>query len=215
LLGKEEIGMPKLDVYNMDGTTIGEIELNEDIFGIEPNEAVVHEAVVMQLAGMRQGTHSTKTRAEVSGGGRKPWRQKGTGRARAGTNRSPLWRKGGIVFGPKPRDYSYSIPKKKRRLAIKSVLSDKVNCGNLIILDQLAFAEPKTKNMVKVLENLKIESKAAVVTLNNGEFVEQSARNIPGIKPLSADGINVYDLLNHEKLILTKDAVARIEEVWG
>jgi len=207
--------MPKLDVYNMDGTTIGEIELNEDIFGIEPNEAVVHEAVVMQLAGMRQGTHSTKTRAEVSGGGRKPWRQKGTGRARAGTNRSPLWRKGGIVFGPKPRDYSYSIPKKKRRLAIKSVLSDKVNCGNLIILDQLAFAEPKTKNMVKVLENLKIESKAAVVTLNNGEFVEQSARNIPGIKPLSADGINVYDLLNHEKLILTKDAVARIEEVWG
>ena len=207
--------MPKLAVYNMDGTTIGEIELNEDIFGIEPNEAVVHEAVVMQLAGMRQGTHSTKTRAEVSGGGRKPWRQKGTGRARAGTNRSPLWRKGGIVFGPKPRDYSYSIPKKKRRLAIKSVLSDKVNCGNLIILDQLAFAEPKTKNMVKVLENLKIESKAAVVTLNNGEFVEQSARNIPGIKPLSADGINVYDLLNHEKLILTKDAVARIEEVWG
>lgn len=207
--------MPKLDVYNMDGTTIGEIELNEDIFGIEPNEAVVHEAVVMQLAGMRQGTHSTKTRAEVSGGGRKPWRQKGTGRARAGTNRSPLWRKGGIVFGPKPRDYSYSIPKKKRRLAIKSVLSDKVNGGNLIILDQLAFAEPKTKNMVKVLENLKIESKAAVVTLNNGEFVEQSARNIPGIKPLSADGINVYDLLNHEKLILTKDAVARIEEVWG
>lgn len=207
--------MPKLAVYNMDGTTIGEIELNEDIFGIEPNEAVVHEAVVMQLAGMRQGTHSTKTRAEVSGGGRKPWRQKGTGRARAGTNRSPLWRKGGIVFGPKPRDYSYSIPKKKRRLAIKSVLSDKVNGGNLIILDQLAFAEPKTKNMVKVLENLKIESKAAVVTLNNGEFVEQSARNIPGIKPLSADGINVYDLLNHEKLILTKDAVARIEEVWG
>ncbi|MHB8089956.1 MAG: 50S ribosomal protein L4 [Anaerolineaceae bacterium] len=207
--------MPKLALYNMDGATIGEIELNDDIFGIEPNEAVVHEAVVMQLASLRRGTHSTKTRAEVSGGGRKPWKQKGTGRARAGTNRSPLWRKGGIVFGPKPRDYSYSIPRKKRRLAIKSVLSDKVIGGNIIIIDQLVFAQPKTKDMVKVLDNFKIDSKATVVTLNNDNFVDESARNIPGIKPLSAEGINVYDLLNHEKLIITKDAVARIEEVWG
>lgn len=207
--------MPKLALYNMDGATVGEIELNEDIFGIEPNEAVVHEAVVMQLASLRRGTHFTKTRAEVSGGGRKPWRQKGTGRARAGTTRSPLWRKGGIVFGPKPRDYSYSIPKKKRRLAIKSVLSAKVNGGDLIILDQLAFDQPKTKDMVKVLNNLKVESKAMVVTVNNDNFVQESARNIPGIKPLPADGINVYDLLKHDKLILTKDAVARIEEVWG
>lgn len=207
--------MPKLALYNMDGVTVGEIELNEDIFGIEPNEAVVHEAVVMQLASLRRGTHFTKTRAEVRGGGRKPWKQKGTGRARAGTTRSPLWRKGGIVFGPKPRDYSYSIPRKKRRLAIKSVLSAKASVGDIIILDQLAFAQPKTKDMIKVLNNLKVESKAAVVTVNNDNYVQESARNIPGIKPLPADGINVYDLLNHDKLILTKDAVARIEEVWG
>lgn len=207
--------MPKVAVYNMDGAAVGEIELNETIFGIEPNEAVVHEAVVMQLASLRRGTHSVKTRAEVRGGGRKPWRQKGTGRARAGTTRSPLWRKGGIVFGPKPRDYSYSIPKKKRRLAIKSVLSSKVNEGDLIILESLAFEQPKTKDMVKVLENLKIETKAAVVTADKADNVKESARNIPGIKPLIADGINVYDLLNHNKLILTKDAVARIEEVWG
>ncbi|MDX9871782.1 MAG: 50S ribosomal protein L4, partial [Clostridia bacterium] len=186
--------MPKVTVYNMDGATVGEIELNESIFGIEPNEAVVHEAVVMQLASLRRGTHSVKTRAEVRGGGRKPWRQKGTGRARAGTIRSPLWRKGGIVFGPKPRDYSYSIPKKKRRLAIKSVLSAKVNGGDLIILDALAFDQPKTKDMVKVLENLKIETKAAVVTAEKTDNVKESARNIPGIKPLIADGINVYDL---------------------
>lgn len=207
--------MPKLALYNMDGATVGEIELNEDIFGIEPNEAVVHEAVVMQLASLRRGTHFTKTRAEVRGGGRKPWKQKGTGRARAGTTRSPLWRKGGIVFGPKPRDYSYSIPRKKRRLAIKSILSAKASVGDIIILDQLTFAQPKTKDMIKVLNNLKVESKAAVVTVNNENFVQESARNIPGIKPLPADGINVYDLLNHDKLILTKDAVARIEEVWG
>jgi large subunit ribosomal protein L4 len=215
LLGKEEIEMPKLALYNMDGVTVGEIELNEEIFGIEPNEAVVHEAVVMQLACMRQGTSSTKTRAEVRGGGRKPWRQKGTGRARAGTNRSPLWRKGGIVFGPKPRDYSYSIPKKKRRLALKSVLSAKASGGDLIVVDQLIFAQPKTKDMIKILSNLNVDSKAAVVTASKEDYVQESARNIPGIKPLPADGINVYDLLKYEKLILTKDAVARIEEVWG
>jgi len=167
------------------------------------------------LASLRRGTHSVKTRAEVRGGGRKPWRQKGTGRARAGTIRSPLWRKGGIIFGPQPRDYSYSIPKKKRRLAIKSVLSAKVSEGDLIVLDRLAFAAPKTKEMIKVLNNLKVEGKAAVVTADGSGYVQESARNIPGIKPLLADGINVYDLLNHDKLILTREAVARIEEVWG
>lgn len=205
--------MPKVALYNMEGSQVGEIELNEAVFGIEPNESVVHEAVVMQLASMRQGTHSTKTRAEVRGGGRKPWRQKGTGRARAGTIRSPLWRKGGIVFGPKPRDYSYSIPRKKRRLALKSVLSAKVQDGNLIVLDQLSFSEPKTKEMVKVLEKLNLKEKALVVTTDTQGYVQESSNNISGVKPLVAEGINVYDLLNHEKLVITKDAVKMVEEV--
>ncbi len=207
--------MPKVAIYNMQGAQVGEMELNDEIFGIEPNEEVVHEAVVMQLASLRRGTHSTKTRAEVRGGGRKPWRQKGTGRARAGTIRSPLWRKGGIVFGPKPRDYSYSIPRKKRRLAIKSVLSSKVNTGDLIVLDNLTFAAPKTKEMVQVLNNLKVDKKALIVTVDNEANVEKSARNIAGVKPLAADGINVYDLLKHDKLIITKDAIAKVEEVWA
>ena len=205
--------MPKVALFNMEGSQVGEVDLNDDIFGIEPNEAVVHEAVVMQLASLRRGTHSAKTRAEIRGGGRKPWRQKGTGRARAGTSRSPLWRKGGVIFAPKPRDYSYSIPRKKRRLAVKSVLSAKVSGGDIIVLDKLDFAAPKTKEMVAVLTNLKVQEKAAVVTADNNGFVHESARNIPGVKPLLADGINVYDLLNHDKLIITKDAVARIEEV--
>lgn len=205
--------MPKVAVYNIQGQQTGEIELNEAVFGIEPNEAVVHEAVVLQLASLRRGTHSTKTRAEVRGGGRKPWRQKGTGRARAGTTRSPIWRKGGIVFGPKPRDYSLAMPKKKRRLAMRSVLSAKVQGGDLIVLDQLEFGAPKTKEMVKVLENLKVEQKALVVTAEKAGFVQESARNIPGVKPLAADGINVYDVLNHTKLIITRDAIAKVEEV--
>lgn len=205
--------MPKVALFNMEGSQIGEVELNEEVFGIEPNEAVVHEAVVMQLAGLRQGTQAAKTRAEIRGGGKKPWKQKGTGRARAGTTRSPLWRKGGVIFAPKPRDYSYSIPKKKRRLALKSVLSAKVNGGDIIVLDQLAFEAPKTKDMVKVLSSLKVEKKALVVTADNNGNVPESARNIPGIKPLSALGINVYDLLNHDKLIITRDAIAKVEEV--
>ena len=205
--------MPKVALYNMEGKEVGEIELNEQVFGIEPNEAVVHEAVVMQLAGQRQGNASTKTRGEIRGGGRKPWKQKGSGRARAGTTRSPIWRKGGTVFGPKPRDYSYSIPRKKRRLAIKSVLSAKVSGGDIIVLDQLSFAAPKTKDMIQVLVNLKVDKKAAVVTAEASGYVEQSARNIPGVKPLEASGINVYDLLNHDKLVITKDAIAKIEEV--
>jgi len=205
--------MPKVALYNMEGKQVGEIELNDDVFGIEPNEAVVHEAVVMQLASLRRGTHSALTRAEVRGGGKKPWKQKGTGRARAGTIRSPLWRKGGIIFGPKPRDYSYSIPRKKRRLAVKSILSAKVNGGNLIVLDDLNFGQPKTKEMVQVLTNLNVDKKALVVTADTTGFVQESARNIPGIKPLAADGINVYDLLNHDKLIITKAAIAKVEEV--
>lgn len=205
--------MPKVAIYNMEGKEVGEIQLNDEVFGIEPNQAVVHEAVVMQLASLRRGTHSALTRAEVRGGGRKPWRQKGTGRARAGTTRSPLWRKGGIVFAPKPRDYSYSIPRKKRRLAVKSVLSAKVNGGDLIVLDDLKFEQPRTKDMVKVLANLQVAKKALVVTAEPTGYVQESARNIPGIKPLAADGINVYDLLNHDKLIITKEAIAKVEEV--
>jgi len=204
--------MPKVALYNREGSQIGEIQLNDEIFGIEPNESVVHEAVLVQQANLRRGTSSTKSRGEVRGGGRKPWRQKGTGRARVGTIRSPLWRGGAIIFGPKPRDYSYSIPKKKRRLALKSVLSAKVLDGELIVVDELSFEQPKTKEMVKVLDALNA-SKALVVTAEPDENVNKSARNIPGVTPLVATGLNVYDLLTHDKLILTKDAVAKVEEV--
>ena len=205
--------MPKVALYNTKGDQVGEIELNDAVFGIEPNEAVVHEAVVMQLASLRRGTHSVKSRGEVRGGGRKPWRQKGTGRARAGTIRSPLWRKGGVVFGPEPRDYSYRLPRKKARLAVKSVLSAKVRDEEIIVLDQLGFSEPQTKQMIEVLANLKVDQKTLVVTAEQDLNVQKSARNIPGVKSLGAEGINVYDLVNYDKLLITKDAVARIEEV--
>lgn len=205
--------MPKVALMNVEGAQVGEIELNDSVFGIEPNESVVHEAVVMQMASWRQGTHSTKSRGEVRGGGRKPWRQKGTGRARVGTIRSPLWRGGAIIFGPKPRDYSYSIPKKKRRLALKSVLSSKVAENEIIVLDSLSFEQPKTKEMVKVLDALKVSKKALVVTAEVDENVMKSARNIEGITPVPAVSVNVYDVLTHDVLIVTKDAVAKIEEV--
>lgn len=205
--------MPKVALYNVQGSQVGEIELNDAVFGIEPNESVVHEAVVMQMASWRQGTHCTKSRGEVRGGGRKPWKQKGTGRARVGTIRSPLWRGGAIVFGPKPRSYSYSIPKKKRRLALKSVLSSKVMDNDIIVLDALNFDAPKTKEMVKVLDALNVDKKALIVTADLDENVAKSARNIKGMTPVAASGINVYDLLNHNKLIITKDAIAKVEEV--
>lgn len=205
--------MPKVMLYNTKGEQVGDCELSEDVFGIEPNQAVVHEAIVMQMASWRRGTHSTKTRAEVRGGGKKPWKQKGTGRARAGTNSSPIWRKGGVVFGPKPRDYSYHIPRKKARLAVKSVLSAKVSDDEIIVLDQLEMAEPKTKQMVEILGNLKVTQKVLIVTADDLENVQKSARNIPGVKPVGASGINVYDMVNHDILVITKAAVARIEEV--
>lgn len=205
--------MPKVALYNVQGSQVGEIELNDAVFGIEPNESVVHEAVVMQMASWRQGTHCTKSRGEVRGGGRKPWKQKGTGRARVGTIRSPLWRGGAIVFGPKPRSYSYSIPKKKRRLALKSVLSSKVLDNDIIVLDSLNFDAPKTKEMVKVLEALNVDKKALIVTAELDENVAKSARNIKGMTPVAANSMNVYDLLNHNKLIITKDAIAKVEEV--
>lgn len=207
--------MPKVPLYDMSGAQIGEIELNDSIFGIEPNEAVLYDFVKMQMANKRVGTSSVKTRAEVSGGGRKPFRQKGTGRARAGSIRSPLWRGGGIVFGPQPRDYSYRLPRKVRRLALKSALSSKVKNDSIIVVDALTFEAPKTKLMVETLQKLKAGKKALVVTADGDQNVVKSARNIPGVKPLRADFVNVYDLLHYDTLLLTKDAVARLEEVYA
>jgi len=207
--------MPKVAVYKQNGEKTGEMELKETIFGIEPNEAVVHEAVVMQLASWRQGTHATKTRAQVRGGGRKPWRQKGTGRARVGSIRSPLWRKGGITFGPQPRDYSYRLPRKKVRLAIKSVLSAKVGEAAMIVLESLDFPEPKTKQMLEVLANLGIKERVLVVLDESNENVEKSGRNIPGVSFLTADKVNVYDLLDHQWVLITRQAVVRLEEVFA
>lgn len=204
--------MPKVALYNINGEQVGEIELKDEIFGIEPNQHVLHQAVRAQLAAERAGTHSTKTRAEVAGGGKKPWRQKGTGRARHGSIRSPIWRGGGITFGPKPRKYGFKLPKKLRRLALKSALSAKVLANEIIVLDNLVFAAPKTKEMVKVLNNLKARN-PLLVTAQLDENVFKSARNIPGVKPVTAAGINVYDLLKHGSLVITRDAVARVEEV--
>ncbi|SFA46311.1 MULTISPECIES: 50S ribosomal protein L4 [Anoxybacillus] len=205
--------MPKVALYNQNGENIGEIELNDAVFGIEPNKHVLFEAVIMQRASLRQGTHKTKNRAEVSGGGRKPWRQKGTGRARQGSIRSPQWRGGGIVFGPVPRSYSYKLPKKVRRLAIKSALSSKVLENNIVVLDNLALEAPKTKEMVKILNNLSVDRKALIVTADANENVILSARNIPGVTVVTASGINVLDVLNHDKLVITKAAVEKVEEV--
>ncbi|HOV80702.1 MAG TPA: 50S ribosomal protein L4 [Bacillota bacterium] len=205
--------MPTVALYNINGEQVGEMILKDEIFGVQVNEPVLHDAVVMHLARRRLGTHDTKTRAEVSGGGRKPWRQKGTGRARHGSIRSPIWRGGGIVFGPHPRDYGYRLPKKVRRLALKSALSAKVNSGDIVVLESLKLERPKTKDMVRILNNLKV-SDALVVTAEKDETVAKSARNIPNIKPLAASGLNVYDILAYDKLVITKDAVARVEEVF-
>ena len=205
--------MPKVALYNQNGEKIGEIELSDSVFGIEPNKHVLFEAVIMQRASLRQGTHKTKNRAEVSGGGRKPWRQKGTGRARQGSIRAPQWRGGGTVFGPVPRSYSYKLPKKVRRLAIKSALSSKVLENNIVVLDNLTLEAPKTKEMVKILNNLSVDRKALIVTDDVNENVTLSARNIPGVTVVTANGINVLDVLNHDKLVITKAAVEKVEEV--
>ena len=205
--------MPKVALFDQKGSKVSDIELNDSIFGIEPNNHVLFEAVVMQRASLRQGTHKTKIRSEVAGGGRKPWKQKGTGRARQGSIRSPQWRGGGTVFGPTPRSYSYKLPKKVRRLAIKSALSSKVLDENILVLESLAFDAPKTKDFKGVLQALSVESKALIVTADLDENVALSARNIPGVTIVTADGINVLDVLNHDKLILTKAAVEKVEEV--
>ncbi|MEH7117713.1 50S ribosomal protein L4 [Neobacillus vireti] len=205
--------MPKVALLNQNGSQVGDIELNEAVFGIEPNQHVLFEAIVMQRASLRQGTHKTKVRSEVAGGGRKPWRQKGTGRARQGSIRSPQWRGGGTVFGPTPRSYSYKLPKKVRRLAIKSALSSKVLEENILVLESLTFEAPKTKEFKSVLGGLSVEKKALIVTADLDENVALSARNIPGVTVVTADGINVLDVVNHDKLIMTKAAVEKVEEV--
>jgi len=205
--------MPKLAVLDVNGKQVGDIELNDSVFGIEPNEHVIYEAVVMQQASLRQGTHATKNRSAVRGGGRKPWRQKGTGRARQGSIRSPQWVGGGVVFGPSPRSYSFKLPKKVRRLAIKSALSAKVRDNETIILDQLTMETPKTKAFAEVLKNLSVNEKALIVINDDNEATVLSARNIPTVKLVSADQVNVYDVVNSGKLIMTKDAAEKLGEV--
>lgn len=205
--------MPKVALYNMEGKQIGDIELNEAIFGAKINEALMHQVVVNQLANRRQGTAATKTRSFVRGGGRKPWRQKGTGRARVGSIRSPLWVGGGVTFGPAPRNYSYRIPKKARRQALKSALSAKVRDGKLIVLDQLTIEQPKTKLMVNLLKALNAEKKPLIVIGDWDTNIELATRNIPKALLLKSSGLNVYDVLNHDQVIFTKDALTKLEEV--
>ena len=207
--------MPKIDVYDINGKKDKELELNEAVFGIEPNEAVVHSVLVNFLANQRQGTQSTKTRSEVSGGGRKPWRQKGTGRARQGSIRAPQWIKGGIALGPKPRSYKYTVNKKERQLAVKSVLSSKVLENELVVVDSLPLNDIKTKEMVKALSNLKVEGKALIMLPEKNEKVQKSARNIEGVKTTLVETINVYDLLKYNKLVVTEDTVKKLEEVYA
>ena len=207
--------MPKVDVYDIKGKKVSDIELADSVFGIEPNEAIVHSVLVNYLANQRQGTQSTKTRAEVRGGGKKPWRQKGTGRARQGSIRAPQWIKGGIALGPKPRSYKYTVNKKEKRLAIKSVLSSKVLEKELTVVDKLELKEIKTKSMVKALTALKVEGKTLIIVPEKNTNVVMSARNIEGVKTITANNINVFDLLKYNNLILPVDTVKKLEEVYA
>ena len=207
--------MPTIDVYNVEGKKVSTVDLKEEIFGIEPNEAIVHSVLINFLANQRQGTQSTKTRSEVSGGGRKPWRQKGTGRARQGSIRAQQWIKGGIALGPKPRKYTYKINKKEKRLAIKSVLSSKVLENQLVVIDELPFKDIKTKQMVSALEKNKVEGKTLIMLPEKNEAVQKSARNIEGVKTTLVNTINVYDLLKYNKLVITLDTVKKLEEVYA
>lgn len=206
--------MPTVGVFNKEGKKVADMDLNESVFAAEVNEYALHQVVVALLANKRQGTQSTKTRSEVRGGGIKPWRQKGTGRARQGSIRAPQWIKGGIVFAPKPRDYRVSVPKSMRKVAMKSALTSKVQDNQMIVLDSLNFEAPKTKNVVEMLKALEA-NKALIITAESNEVVYKSARNIQGISIIPANNINVYDLLKYEKLIITKDAVSKIEEVYA
>lgn len=203
--------MPKVKLYNIAGQETGEIELNDSVFGVDYNEAVIHQAVVRQMANERLGTHATKTRGLVRGGGKKPWKQKGTGRARVGSIRSPLWVGGGTVFGPTPRSHAKDMPRKARQLAVKSALSEKLRANELIVIDTIDFEAPKTKNVVKMLADLHSEGKALIV--DGARNTVLSARNIPGVKAYAPSGLNIYDIVNTDKLFLTQEAVKKIEEV--
>ena len=207
--------MPSIDVYNVNGKKVSTVDLKEEIFGIEPNEAVVHTVLVNYLANQRQGTQSTKTRSEVRGGGRKPWRQKGTGRARQGSIRAPQWIKGGIALGPKPRSYKYRVNKKERQLAIKSLLSSKVLENNLVVVDKFDFKEIKTKQMADAMKKLKVDATALVVLPTNNEIVQKSARNLADVRTSSVNTINVFDLLKYKKLVLTVETIKKLEEVYA
>ena len=206
--------MAKVSVYNMEGSQVGDIELSDAVFGVKVNEHLVHMAVLQQLANNRQGTQSAKTRSEVRGGGRKPWRQKGTGHARQGSTRSPQWTGGGVVFAPKPRDYSFKLNKKEKQLALKSALTSRVNESKFFVVDELKFDEIKTKSFKTVLDNLKV-NKALVVLDENDQNTVLSARNLPGVKTAQTNTINVYDILKYNTLVITKAAVAKIEEVYA
>ncbi|MCH8630284.1 50S ribosomal protein L4 [Lactiplantibacillus plantarum] len=204
--------MTSVALFKQDGTQNGDITLNDAVFGVEPNENVVFDAILMQRASMRQGTHAVKNRSARRGGGRKPWRQKGTGRARQGSIRSPQWRKGGIVFGPTPRSYSYKLPKKVMRLALKSVLSQKVLDNSLVAVDSLAFDAPKTKDFVNVLNNLNVDTKTLVLVEEDNEKAALAGRNLPNVKILKAKGVNVLDVANSDKLVVTQKALDQLEE---
>lgn len=205
--------MPKVSTYNITGAKTGEIELNDSVFGVEVNEAVMRQALLRQLANERLGTHSTKTRGLVRGGGRKPWKQKGTDRARVGSSRSPLWVGGGTVWGPHPRSYAQKMPRKARRLAVKSALSDKVNTNELFVLDEIKLAAAKTKEVVALIKNFQFTGEKVLFVTDNDEIVIRCARNIEGVKAISTEGVNIFDLLHYTKLFVTKSAVAKIEEV--
>ncbi len=207
--------MPTVSTYDMTGKQTGTMELKAEVFGIEPNGPILHSAVVNYLANQRQGTQSTLTRAEVSGGGKKPWRQKGTGHARQGSTRAPQWTHGGIALGPKPRSYHYVLPKKMRRLALKSAFSSKVLAGEMLVLDELSLAEIKTKTVAAMLRALEADRKVLLVLPEKDEAVIKSARNIPGVKTALVNTLNAYDVLNADKFIVVKDAVAKIEEVYA
>lgn len=207
--------MPKVALYNMDGNQIGELELSPDIFGIEINVPVMHQVVKAQLANKRQGTQSALTRAEVSGGGIKPWRQKGTGRARQGSIRSPQWTHGGVVFAPKPRDYREFVPKKVKRLAMKCALSQKVLDKSIIVIDSLDIKEAKTKEMAKVIDNFDVKKNALLIIAGKDQNVERATRNIQNVKMSFVNTLNVYDILKYDKFIITKDAIAKVEEVYA
>ena len=208
--------MPVVPVFNMEGQKVGEMTLRDDVWAVPLKRALIHQAVLAHLANRRQGTHSTKTRGEVSGGGRKPWRQKGTGRARHGSIRSPLWRHGGVVFGPKPREYGFTIPRKARRLALKSALSAKLRDGQVVVLDQLRLSEPKTRAMVSVLERLDVKGRKSLIILGEKDpNVILAARNIPGVMLLPPDALGVYPVVDADRVVLTRDAVAALEEALG